>query len=118
MPVLAWIKADVWRCSYHHDTLLNPLKYSGYKANIFYLIWFYKIFLFCSKTFLQISYDSSNSSDYSLPSLSNGFVNEEATYLLWVTKQNLIYYLDETHSSKFNLLKNEQALTREIFVLL
>lgn len=94
---------DVWWCSYHHDTLLNPLKYSGYKANTFYLIWHYKIFLFCSQVFLQISYVSWKSSEYSLPSLSDGFLKEEATYLLRATKQNLIYYLDEIHSSKSKL---------------
>jgi len=94
---------EVWWCSYHSDTLLNSLKYSGCKASIFYLIWHYNTFLLIFKIGLQISYDSSESSDYSLPSLSNGFVNEEATYLLWATKQNLIYYLEETHPSKSKL---------------
>ena len=58
---------DVWRCSYYHDTLLNRLKYSGYKTNIFYLISYYKIFLLCSQVFLRISYDAWKNSDYSLP---------------------------------------------------
>jgi hypothetical protein len=52
------LRLNVLRCSYHHDTLLNSLKYGGYKANIFYLILLYKIFLLFSQIFLRITYDS------------------------------------------------------------